>query len=979
MSGRTLAFSILLTILISQPALADVSTAQWLVVNEYGGANLLRFPPDTALRMPPISKNGLRSVSWGESSALAVGVDNTAGLLDANGDVIDGFADLGPLAGEVILGTAWGVDAWLVAGTRGKIVRVSSGGVAGPTRTLFGGSDVFALAWGGAEWLAGGADGQVRRVTADGIGTGTAFQPLGGSAISAIASDGSNWLVGGPTDEVCLVNAFDEVDRCMTVPFESVSAIAWNGTNWVVCGDLGMVLTIGADDAVSDPQSILRRPITAISASRTGGGLFDGSTLVVGQSGEVRKLDVSGAPLSDGESVFGGVDAHGLTWTGSGWLVVGGHGAVSVVAPDGTPSETPAPIQLLDPNTQSTAVGWNGTGWLVANHDETQWVDSAGVPSEETHSTGVSSSPGVASLLSWNGTNWLFASVRGELVLLDETGAPVDGFAPSSALDGAEIHSVGWNGDEWLLGGPGVVRRMGADGVPAAAIVAVLDGVTVETIAWTGNEWLVAGCGAIQRVRRDGLPIGSTGSYVPVLDDECVWDLAWNGDRLLAVGEGGRVQLVDKFGTPAGGVAVALSGNTARAAAWIGTHWVVVGGYGNAQLVSAEGAPLDLGANVVGWPAASSVASNFPATDGSVCSTFGDCASRLCNAGVCCIGCLISGECHAPAEKPIDDQCAICDPALAVDSWSVDEGELCDDEKFCTSVDVCSSRGDCVGAETASCADLDDQCSVGVCNPITDQCERDPSSLNGQLCSDGVFCNGEERCNGGDCVPGVAPTCDHLDEDCIRGFCHRTLDECQADATALDGDLCEDDSYCNGADHCQNGSCVPFEDPIDCSELSNECATGACDEDTLSCIEIPFDVGAICRGGTCTGQTAVPPGTCDAEGACLETERIECGEDVACSVGICEFDCDESDECPLGAFCHPTRVCRPPNRAPQADAGADQTVPANTTVTLDGRASADPDGDSLTYRWRQVDGPEGELVDADSPVASLSPPQDWGG
>ncbi|MFA5771860.1 MAG: PKD domain-containing protein [Thermoplasmata archaeon] len=45
------------------------------------------------------------------------------------------------------------------------------------------------------------------------------------------------------------------------------------------------------------------------------------------------------------------------------------------------------------------------------------------------------------------------------------------------------------------------------------------------------------------------------------------------------------------------------------------------------------------------------------------------------------------------------------------------------------------------------------------------------------------------------------------------------------------------------------------------------------------------------------------------------------------------------------------------NNLPIADAGRDQTVNVSTTVTLNGSESYDPDGDTITYKWIQTDGP----------------------
>ncbi len=62
------------------------------------------------------------------------------------------------------------------------------------------------------------------------------------------------------------------------------------------------------------------------------------------------------------------------------------------------------------------------------------------------------------------------------------------------------------------------------------------------------------------------------------------------------------------------------------------------------------------------------------------------------------------------------------------------------------------------------------------------------------------------------------------------------------------------------------------------------------------------------------------------------------------------------------------------NRRPIANAGPDQRVDEGTTVTLDGTASRDPDGDVLTFRWRQVAGPTVALSDPTSPRPQFTAP-----
>jgi hypothetical protein len=59
---------------------------------------------------------------------------------------------------------------------------------------------------------------------------------------------------------------------------------------------------------------------------------------------------------------------------------------------------------------------------------------------------------------------------------------------------------------------------------------------------------------------------------------------------------------------------------------------------------------------------------------------------------------------------------------------------------------------------------------------------------------------------------------------------------------------------------------------------------------------------------------------------------------------------------------------------PIADAGADQTVNENSAVTLDGLGSFDPEGQNLSYSWRQVVGPSVTLSDPAAEQPSFPTP-----
>ena len=63
------------------------------------------------------------------------------------------------------------------------------------------------------------------------------------------------------------------------------------------------------------------------------------------------------------------------------------------------------------------------------------------------------------------------------------------------------------------------------------------------------------------------------------------------------------------------------------------------------------------------------------------------------------------------------------------------------------------------------------------------------------------------------------------------------------------------------------------------------------------------------------------------------------------------------------------------NIPPKADAGGDKNAEVNTQVKLDGGQSSDEDGEIVSYKWEQSDGPKVDLKNSDAQTASFDVPE----
>ena len=288
--------------------------------------------------------------------------------------------------------------------------------------------------------------------------------------------------------------------------------------------------------------------------------------------------------------------------------------------------------------------------------------------------------------------------------------------------------------------------------------------------------------------------------------------------------------------------------------------------------------------------------------DGTECDDSIYCtADDVCAAGVCSGGLrdcsLATNECNMGMCNELAQRC---------ESHPVANGVPCDDGSYCTVKDACV-LGACLG-DLRDCSALTDQCNAGACNEETDVCEARPVE-DGVSCDDGLFCTIEDACKQGACA-GSTRSCGDFENQCNRAMCNEDSDTCEAQPLE-DGTVCDDALYCTVLDTCQSGACTGGK-ARDCGDFTNQCNTGACNEDSDACEAMPVKEAESCDDGLyCTVEEACHEGQCVGRPRDCGSTQDQCSN-MVCSEeqDACEVEPENGTSCDDGYECTSNDACK---------------------------------------------------------------------
>jgi Beta-propeller repeat len=264
-----------------------------------------------------------------------------------------------------------------------------------------------------------------------------------------------------------------------------------------------------------------------------------------------------------------------------------------------------------------------------------------------------------------------------------------------------------------------------------------------------------------------------------------------------------------------------------------------------------------------------------------------------------CGGCWVGGQCYPDGAINPYNACEICISSYTSSDWSDNNGAVCDDGLHCNGDDTCAG-GQCIDHAGDPCSDDGLFCNgTEYCDETSDSCES-----TGAPCSDdGLWCNGVESCNetADQCEQNNVPNCPD-DGFWCNGieFCEEANDQCGH----KNAPNCSDDSvWCNGAEFCD--------------EANDQCASSGdpCPDDGTWCngTEICIEAGDQCghSGDPCSDDGLF----CNGAESCNETDNVcdHNGDPCDAQCESCNEGADTCDElpgpCDDGLYCNGADTC----------------------------------------------------------------------
>jgi hypothetical protein len=220
---------------------------------------------------------------------------------------------------------------------------------------------------------------------------------------------------------------------------------------------------------------------------------------------------------------------------------------------------------------------------------------------------------------------------------------------------------------------------------------------------------------------------------------------------------------------------------------------------------------------------ASHACTNVPGNDGAQCDDKDPCTSSgACENGTCAKGppvdcSVFDGECTAGVCDPVQgcqpqpaNEGGLCNDGLgnqcsqgycaagSCASQPKNNGQPCDDTKYCTINDHCAA-GMCIG-DPNPCAPPNNPCQMGVCNENAKSCVT-------TLAPDGLACSTGNICR--------------TAETCLVGMC-------QGGSGTNNGMACDDGDGCTAGTTCANGSCTGATSTISVCMSGDNCCPAGC-------------------------------------------------------------------------------------------------------------------------------------------------------